>query len=456
MKSEGFAADATAVAVANRSPKYTGKYLNYYEILSKIPLLNFLGTANLARSHWRTPLDHSLTDMTDRPRVALVLRARLEENLHILRSLAKFKRYHVDWHVFVDDQARGAANPDWLLDQGWDGIICKESSDSLFALASERGIACVDLADDGVVRPGCPKLRPNNPAIGHVGAEHFLEKGFRHFAFCGFGNDLWSIERRTGFVEALQLAGKLCAVFETDYPGYSQPAWEFAEEDEMAKWLDTLPKPVAIMACNDLRAMHVVNACHQAGLRIPEEVAVLGANNESARCELSTPSLSSIPVDVSEYARLAGKIMDQMLREKTPKLDLPPTLIDPLDVVTRRSTDILAVEDAAVAAALNIIRENACSGITVEQVARRVHISRSLLEKRFRHYVGRSPQVEIRNAQVCRIKELLSETEYSLAQIAEMTGFEHPEYMSVVFKRLTDETPSHYRKKTKGLTLMVS
>ena len=372
----------------------------------------------------------------------------------MLRSLAKFKRYHVDWQVFVDDQARGAANPDWLLDQGWDGIICKEHSDSLFAMATARGIACVDLADDDTVRPGCPKIRPNNPAIGHLGAEHFLEKGFKHFAFCGFRNELWSSERRGGFVEALGLAGKRCGVFETDYPGASQPSWEFAEEDEMAKWLNTLPKPVAIMACNDLRGLHVVNACLLAGLRLPEEVAVLGANNESARCELSTPSLSSIPVDVSEYARLAGQALDEMMREGLPRRERAPVLIDPLDVVTRRSTDILAVEDAAVAAALNLIRENSCNGITVEQVAKSVHISRSLLEKRFRQYVGRSPQVEIRNAQVCRIKELLSETEYSLAQIAEMTGFEHPEYMSVVFKRLTDMTPSHFRRRSKGLTLV--
>lgn len=393
--------------------------------------------------------------MVERPRVALVLRSRLEENLHILHSLAKFKRYHAQWHVFVDDQARGAADPDWLLDLGWDGLICKESSDALFAKARERGIACVDLSDDGEVRRGCPKVRPNNPAIGHAGAEHFIEKGFRHFAFCGFSNELWSSERRAGFVEALGLAGRRCALFETNYPGVSQPSWEFAEEDEMARWLETLPKPVAIMACNDLRAVHVVNACHTANLRVPEEVAIVGANNDVVRCELSTPSLSSIPVDVQEYARLAGELLAGLMAgEITPESRSKVTLVDPLDVVTRRSTSVLAVEDRSVAAALNLIREMACKGITVEQVAKSVHISRSLLEKRFRHYVGRSPQVEIRQAQVWRIKELLSETEYSLAQIAEMTGFEHPEYMSVVFKRLTKMTPSAYRKKTKGLALV--
>lgn len=387
--------------------------------------------------------------MIERPRVALVLRGWLEENLNILHSLAKFKRFNAQWHVFVDDLARGAEDPDWLLDQGWDGIICKERSVELFRKARERGIACVDLADHGTVTEGCPKIRPNNRAIGHVGAEHFIEKGFRHFAFCGFGNGLWSRERGEGFVEALALAGKKCAVFNSDYPGVSQPAWEFAEEDEMAKWLDTLPKPVAILACNDLRAVHLINACHQAGLRVPEEVAILGINNDSARCELCAPSLSSIPVDVTDYGRVAGETLEALMNGVDPSAFKEPVLIDPMEVVTRRSTSIMAVEDAAVAQALNLIRENACNGITVEQVAKSVHVSRSLLEKRFRQFVGRPPQVEIRNAQVIRIKQMLSETEYSLAEVAEMTGFEHPEYMSVVFKRLTNTTPSAYRRKSK-------
>lgn len=375
----------------------------------------------------------------------------MEENLNLLHSLAKFKRFNAHWHVFVDDLGKGAEDPDWLLDQGWDGIICKEPSDELFRKARERSISCVDLSDDEKVRPGCPKIRPNNSSVGHLGAEHFIEKGFKHFAFCGFGNERWSCERRDGFREALELTGRSCSSFDTDYPGVSQPSWEFAEEDEMARWLDTLPKPVAIMACNDLRAVHLVNACHQADLRVPEEVAILGANNDAARCELCAPSLSSIPVDVAEYGRVAGETLEALLKGTSPEQFAKPVLIDPVEVVTRRSTSILAVEDPSVAQALNLIRENACKGITVQGVAKAVHISRSLLEKRFRQYVGRSPQVEIRHAQVVRIKQLLVETEQSLAEIAEITGFEHPEYMSVVFKRLTHTTPSAYRKKVKGL-----
>jgi len=122
-------------------------------------------------------------------------------------------------------------------------------------------------------------------------------------------------------------------------------------------------------------------------------------------------------------------------------------LIDPTEVVTRQSTDVLAIEDTHVATALKLIRENACRGITVEDIVKTVHVSRSILERRFRKYLGKSPQVEIRNFQVRKIKEFLKESDYTVEHIAELTGFEHPECMYVVFKRVTGLTPNQYRKK---------
>ncbi|MEM9159054.1 MAG: XylR family transcriptional regulator [Verrucomicrobiota bacterium] len=389
--------------------------------------------------------------MIERPRVAFVLLSRLEENIQLLRAIAEYNRYHTNWHVFIDDQALAAKDPDWLLGQGWDGMICKQSSPALIEKAIRSGIACVDLADDAHAHPECLKIRPDNRAIGHVGAEHFLEKGYRQFAFCGFESDVWSVDRREGFIEALSLTDQECRVFETVYPGELQPGWEFSEEDKVGDWLMTLPKPVAIMACNDMRALQVVNACHSVGLSVPDDVAVLGANNEVSRCDLSNPSLSSIPVNTVEYGKVAAENLERKMQEGKYCVDAKELLVDPLEVVTRRSTEALAVEDRCVASALNLIREKACSGITVEEVAKHASVSRSLLEKRFRRYVGRSPQVEIRQAQVYRIKQLLTDTDYSLAQIAEMTGFEHPEYMSVVFKRLTEITPSKFRQKNRGL-----
>lgn len=378
--------------------------------------------------------------------------SRLEENLQLLRAIANYKHHHTDWHVFIDDQALASKDPSWLLEQGWDGIVCKQSSPELINRAMDMGIACVDLADDSQCQPGCLKVSPDNVAIGHKGAEHFMGKGHRNYAFCGFGSEFWSKTRRDGFQEALELAGHSCHVYETEYPGGIQPAWEFKQEAELGEWLLTLPKPVAVMACNDLRALQVVNACHAMKLSVPEEVAILGANNEISRCELSNPALSSVPVNAGEYGIVAAKALDSKLQTGGYGLDQDWILVDPLEVVMRRSTNALAVDDRSIASALNLIREKACHGVTVDEVAKYANMSRSLLEKRFRHYVGRSPQVEIRNAQIGRIKQLLSETDYSLARIAEITGFEHPEYMSVVFKRLTSVTPSKFRQKNRSLS----
>jgi len=313
---------------------------------------------------------------------------------------------------------------------------------------AQLGIPLVDL-NDRPPYPGVPKIRPNNTAIAHSAAAHFLERGFRHFAFCGFGNEGWSCERRDGYIEALRLAGQSCEVLDLDYPGVITPGWNAQQVPLLVAWLRRLPKPTAIMACVDVRAFQVITAAQQAGILVPEEIALLGVNNDVMRCELSYPSLSSIALNAHHSGYHAAEVLDQMLRgEGTPAAE---TRIDPLGVVTRMSTDILAVGDRNVAAALSFIRERACKGISVNEVVTHASASRSQLEKKFRRFIGRSPQAEIRRVQLARAKELLSETDLPLKTIAAMTGFEHIEYLSVVFKRMTSESPGQFRKRTRAV-----
>jgi LacI family transcriptional regulator len=132
------------------------------------------------------------------------------------------------------------------------------------------------------------------------------------------------------------------------------------------------------------------------------------------------------------------------------KVEKADRRIEPVGVVTRQSTDILAMGDKNVAAALSYIREHACHGITVEHVLQRAFASRSQLEKKFRRYLGRSPQAEIRRVQIAKIRQLLFETNFPLKKIAELAGFEHVEYMCVVFKRLVGDSPGSYRKKVQA------
>lgn len=380
------------------------------------------------------------------PRIALVFKTRLEENINVLNAISKYNRFHEKWSAFVDDQAIAQKDPDWLLSKAkWDGIICKHSAPELFDACRKKKIPVVDLSDDETVIPGVPKIRPDNPAIGHMGAEHFMERGFRNYAFCGFSSEAWSVSRKTGFAEALSLLHHKCEVFETTYPKVSTPGWEEEEEHKISQWIEKLPKPIGIMACNDLRGLQVINACRNIGIQIPEEVAVLGSNNETIRCEISLPQLSSVSINAEYYGQKAAQTITALIRGEN--LECGTEFVEPLEIVTRRSTDFLAIDDPCVFAALSIIKERACKGITVDEITRMIHVSRSLLERRFRKYLGKSPQAEIRSLQIQRIKELLRETDYTLAHIADLVGFEHPEYMCVVFKKATNMTPNQYRHK---------
>lgn len=381
-----------------------------------------------------------------RPPVLLVFMTRFAECTALLQGVSRYERSHGQWAAFLDDEARAEHDPRWLRRRPWRGVISRHTTAALVRACAELKLPLVDLNDTPPF-PGVPKIRPDNVAIGHLGAEHFLERGYRHFGFTGFANDDWSRERRDGFVEALALAGRACDVFDVGWPGDLTPSWDAKQTAALGAWLGHLPKPSAVMASNDLRALQVIGAAQDAGLLVPEEVAVLGANNDAFRCDLSYPPLSSVEPNAFQSGYEAAELLAELMAGGSP--GPRERRIEPVGVVTRHSTDVLAIDDRNVAAALSFIREHACQGITVDEVLRHAHASRSQLEKKFRRYLGRSPQTEIRRVQVIKIRQLLFETDYPLKQIAELTGFEHVEYLCVVFKRLTGRSPGRYRKAVK-------
>ncbi len=377
-----------------------------------------------------------------RPNVLLIFRTLLEESHAMLKGVAHFERTHEFWAAFHDDGARAVSDPSWLRNKRWHGIISRHTTPQLVRACAAQRIPLVDL-NDTKPYPGVPKIRPDNAAIGHMGAEHFIDRGFRHLAFCGFGNTSWSTERRDGFVEAARLAGRGVTVLDVDYPGNLTLLWETEQLSRLVTWLEALPKPAAVMACHDMRAQQVATAADTAGILVPEEVAILGVNNDGIRCALAHPALSSVAPNAFQSGYLGASVLWDMIAGRKPKL--LDQRVEPRGVVTRRSSDVLAIEDRTVANALGYIRENACREITVDSVAREVHSCRSQLERKFRLHIGRSPQAEIRRVQVERIRQLLIDTDYPLKRIAELSGFEHMEYMSVMFKRMTGETPGAYR-----------
>ncbi len=387
-----------------------------------------------------------------KPQVLLVFQARFEECAAMLRGIAQYERSHASWASCLDDIGRAGVDADWVRRHSWDGVISHETTPTLARTCAELGLPLVDLSD----RPlpaSVARVRADHVALGQIGAEYFLDRGYRHFAFCGYRGVGWAEERRRGFIEGVSLAGHTCAVLELDEPGDWTPFWDAIDLDALTRWTRGLPRSVAVMACDDRCAAQVVRAAEAAGLLVPEQMSVLGANDDVMRCELANPPISSVSANRFQTGYVAAQLLDDwMMGRSTQPRDV---CVEALGVVTRKSTDALAVTDRMVAKAIRFIAEHACRGISVDDVLREVLVSRSKLESRFRRHLGRSPQVEIRRVQVARITELLLQTDLPLSEIAEQTGFVHTEYMCVVFKRLTGEAPGRYRRKNQTEPLAV-
>lgn len=377
------------------------------------------------------------------PHVALMVETSLVYGRQLLRGVIRYLRSHQPWSVFFELRELGASPPDWLRDWRGDGIISRPTTPQLARLLRKKRIPVVNLNDvhDDL---GLPAIESDHHAIGRLAADHLLERGFRHFAFCGFTGHAWSRKRRAGFAEAVAAAHGSCSVHESPWGGPSAHPWE-QEQGRIGQWLRALPKPVGVLACNDMRGQHVLDACQRVHLSVPEEVAVIGVDNDVLLCELCAPPLSSVVPNPERIGYEAAALLDLLMAGKKPPR--PQWTIAPLAVVTRQSTDVLAIDDAHVAAAVRFIREHACNGATVKELLEQVPLSRTILERRFRKYVGRSPQAEIRAVQLKRVRQLLAETDLRLERIAELAGFEHPEYMNVVFKRATGQTPGQYRRQ---------
>jgi LacI family transcriptional regulator len=298
---------------------------------------------------------------------------------------------------------------------------------------------------------GVPYIATDDEAVARLAVGHFLERGFRHFAFCGFPGADYSDNRSAGFERLVGEAGFACHVYRPSRrprpagtEAREQRGW--TTEGEVTGWTEALPKPVGLLACNDIRAQQVLTTCRAIGVAVPDEVAVLGVDNDEVLCDLADPPLSSVVPDTHRVGYEAASLLERMMAgEPAPEA---VQAVSPLGVVTRRSTDVLAVEDRAISSAVRFIREHACEGITVDDVLAGLPLSRSVFERRFARIFGRTPKAEIMRTQLDRVKRLLAETDLPLKQIASRTGFRYPEYMSTAFKERTGQTPGQYRRSS--------
>jgi LacI family transcriptional regulator len=377
--------------------------------------------------------------MNDRPRVALDIETSLIYGRRILDGISHYLRAKRPWSIYLEQHELATDLPGFLRRWNGDGIITRQATAESVKLLRRRQLTAIDLGD---LSPhlGILRIGSAHTAIGRMAAEHLLERGFEHFACCGFSGEHWSERRRDGFTAEIGHARFECSVYESPRAGLQ--VWK-RDQTRLLEWVKSLPQPVGVFTTNDLRGQHVLDVCGRLNLAVPEQVAVIGVDNDELVCNLCNPPLSSVIPNPERIGYEAAHWLDRLMRgERPPVLEIE---IPPLGVAVRQSSDVFAVSDAVVASALRFIRERACEGATVQHLVDHLSVSRSWLERNFRKLLNRSPQAEIRTVQVKRCKELLRTTTLSLEKIAPLAGFEHPEYMSVVFKRETGHTPGQYR-----------
>jgi LacI family transcriptional regulator len=390
----------------------------------------------------------------------------------VIRGIARYARLHGPWAFFqsgeqfqIVDYAGGVkrtstanrprseksrlTSPSNLKQLDADGIIGRLFSPQIIDAVLESGLPTVamDLTEEQLTQSRLTsrisEIRPDSHKAGKMAAEHFLERGFQKFAFCGFQDEIWSRYRMEGFVGRLKEAGFDCHVF-SPAEQMARVSWH-REQRSATAWLLSLPKPVGVMACNDIRGRQVIEACALGGMNVPNDVAVIGVDEDHLLSELSNPPLSSVALNAEQGGFRAAKLLDDMMAGRVNK---PQTLlVEPLWVVTRPSTDVLAIEDRDVSAAVAFIRKNAKRPIGVQDIVRQTAMSRRALEIRFQRQLGRSIRDEIERVRLEWTKQLLVETDLPLSKIADCAGFGSQSYLSNVFRQIVGVTLSQYRRE---------
>ena len=380
---------------------------------------------------------------SSRLRVALLVESSMASGRQILRGVARHARETGKWSVYHEPEHTQGTVSRWFKNWQGDGVIARVRSEKAVEMFLETGLPIVDVLGDWP-DPAIPIVQVNSSSVGTLAASHFLDRGFRHFGFCGCQGRRWVRQRQAAFLHAVETAGFRCSVHLL--PLWESKAWYSEKtQSELGAWISRLPRPVAVMAANDMVGRRVLEACRRIGALVPEEVAVLGVDNDEVSCELCDPTLSSIVPVHDQVGYRAAELLDALMAGVS--CNEQELLLEPTEVIVRRSTDVLAVDDRDLAGAMRFIRENASQPIGVQDVAKHISVSRSTLNRKFRSVFERSVHDEILRVRLDRAIELLSGTDLPLAAVAERACFRHREYFGAVFKTKTGMTPNQYRQR---------
>jgi LacI family transcriptional regulator len=374
--------------------------------------------------------------------VAVLIETETSWGGRVIRGIARFAEKHTHWHLLIDprDHEQRSAIP-----EGWhgDGIIARISTRTQWQQIREKELPVVNVDDVFEDLRGVGTVITDEAERARLALEHLAARGFRKFAYFAPPSNRYSKNRGEAFIRAVKDLEYDCHEYLPGYRAGRKIGWE-EQQRRVSRWLAALPRPIAILAVDAHNARQLAEICHFAGVRIPDDIAILAGDTDELLCEVSTPPLSSISVACERLGHDAAAMLQSMMSGEDPPDE--PVLIAPHGVVSRQSTDVLAIDDPAVVRALRYIRQHAHHGIVVEDILREVPISRRSLEIQFKAYLGRSPAEEIRRVRLERGKQLLGSRELSITEIALACGFSNATRFGVAFRKSFGTTPRAFRK----------
>jgi LacI family transcriptional regulator, galactose operon repressor len=384
-------------------------------------------------------------------RIALACTFSLGYCRRVLRGIKQYAEQKPDWVLLPIDIEPAAVKTALRFHPA--GFIAHVLSPPLADLLSRLRVPVVNIC--GVLpNLGFPRVGTDNLLIGRIAARYFLDRGFRNFGYVGQHNHDYSRQREAGFREMIEAAGHTAAHYHERPRPFDLMGRLWSLQKRFQDWVLALRKPAAVFTCNDLWGLQLTETCRQLGFSVPEDVAILGVQDDDLLCELARPSLSSIAIPAERIGFEAAAMLDRLLSR--PRFMLKPLLFPPLGVVTRQSSDILAVSDRQVAAAVRFIQGRAHQALSVEDILEAVSISRRALERRFRKTFHRSLGEEIRRAHLERAKELLVRTSLGMAAVAQRSGFTDGKHLATVFRQEIGLTPTAYREQLRSDAVRLS
>ncbi len=377
------------------------------------------------------------------PHVALLIDTSTGWGQRLIRGVIQYSQQHGPWLLWIEPNT---LEPELHLPAGWrgDGIVARVASRSMARHLQRIGLPCVNISAIHLSDVDFPRVMPDFKVLARMAAEHLLDRGFRHFAYCGPRQRSLVQYHYHGFAAALRAAGCRCDAYQPGPKLVRRRAPWIEQQKDLIAWVKSLPKPVAVLTWFVQHGRDVISACRQAGILVPEEVAVLASDDDPLLCEACMPPLSGIASSSEQVGYRAAAVLHQLMQGKrTPK---KPILVEPKAIISRQSTDTLAVEETHLAQAIAFIRAHAREPIRVGDVLRRVPVSRRQLELDFRRILGRSPAEEIRRVHLERARQLLIDTNLPIPDVAAGAGFGSPEHFAQAFKAQVGQSPLRYRR----------